>query len=514
MKKRNAIWALVLALFLISSCGSVEDIVPVTLSENMVELPKDASTKVIKVNTNGHSWYAFSNADWLKTNEANGILELVAEANITPEKRSADVMVMTGSDGKKIKVTQAGDVFQLVTFPDKLEVSHLKGEYQFAVETNASNWNATTTASWIKLFVRKDAGVVQISVDANTEKDIRMANITITADNQEPQTYTVSQMGSPYILLPYLKFGASEEEFKAFEKKRGTALVSQPDGLYNNNYWEYRTVSPIYKLVRYYSFNHQEAIAYLVIDDIELFKAEFDNIKKELKDKGFEQTPNPNVMRNEKEGVIVSFFPDVDTPIVIFDPIPYQKKEMPTFHILPMGYAEGVGVANYDAIQNWEKENGGEYVEEASNLENESGNYYYYFTDGKEYYSRSYWMTSEEPILCRETMLLFSDFDKFFYQYLGAYYFTEEFMNLMVDTAFEYHGRTYGELEAYSFYNTARKLEMVISIHNKENTYSGIKSVAINYLKQDAPFVWEAPKKPTKEERQLLKRIHNAVKGK
>ena len=169
-----------------------------TLSVNPSSISFEANesgTKTVTITTNAASWDATTTSTWLTIGKQGTTLQFTVSENTETSGRAAIVTITAGTATPVTIMVTQGEAFILSVSPTSFSFEARETTPQTAtITTNATNWDATTTASW--LTIEKLGTTLQLTPTANTETSDRLATINVTADPADPVIVTVSQEGA------------------------------------------------------------------------------------------------------------------------------------------------------------------------------------------------------------------------------------------------------------------------------------------------------------------------------
>ena len=185
-----------------------------TLSVNPTSLEFSAYetvAKTVSVTTDSkEGWNATTASSWITLSKKGNTLEVKVGVNTSALERVGNIIVTSGNAPEiTITVKQAAEIILTVS-PTSLSFNYNNPADQYiTVITNASDWSATTSVSWLTLSKIGQTLRVKATTNSNTA---RSTTITITADNgKATKTVSVSQAASPIPgpVLPYTIYNAS-----------------------------------------------------------------------------------------------------------------------------------------------------------------------------------------------------------------------------------------------------------------------------------------------------------------
>ena len=157
--------------------------------------------KTVAVTTNAPGWDATTDASWLTLSKSGNTLKVtVPEENKQPSERTANIKITAGNAPEiTLTVTQAAGTYLTVDPASLSYDANETGEKTVTVSTNASNWSATTNASWLTLS--KSGNTLRVNVKSqNTNNTPLNAEVKITADKAPDVILPVTQAKSDIII--------------------------------------------------------------------------------------------------------------------------------------------------------------------------------------------------------------------------------------------------------------------------------------------------------------------------
>lgn len=455
--KKNVLLIVLISLLGFSSCQQDDDI-DLSVSESSLDLPKAASENRISITTNSDSWNAFSNVEWISTEEENEELIVTVTENNTTQDRIGKVVVIAGEMTQTIDIHQAASDVTIVTLPDQLDIDQWGGTYQFDVDANTQDWAISSDVDWVKLTPKQFKGEVVVEVAENTERLSRVATLSLTGGSTVKQ-FLIKQDGIMFFIFPCLDFGSDGIAIKNFELARRSDLVKQPDGLFNADQWMYQTKSKAFDVITYQIPAAGLAKVILFAANQDILTTELDNYKTFLLDNGYTEKTT-NVFVNPEKNTEAAIHPEAQDPQIIFSFVPTQPQAYPTFSAFPYGFENFNGLEA--DVRAYEAANNGTFNDTKSSIDPaEESNFLFFDVANSEAVARAYFINNADPKVVSETAQYFKDWSKGFFQSNGQYYVTNEFSALLEKEGFEF-SNPYKDWLVYK--NAAKKLTMVVRV--------------------------------------------------
>lgn len=530
MKTVYRLLFLALSALLITSCIMEDDVeeATLTLSEMSYKFPKATSEKSIEVSTNQAKWVAVPNVEWLEVNQMGNTLVIRALENISTEPRKGRIVVIAGGITQVFEAEQSEADVEIVMLPDKLEVDSRGGKYGFEVESNTTDWLASSDVEWVKVEARQEKGLVAIVVDENKDRAKREAKITIKG-GKETKEFTLIQDGILYYIMPYQKIDASIDEIIEFEYARGSKLSKIPDGYINTDVWEFTTLSPVFPWVRYiirssYLAKDDKKYVYAVLlpsDDNVIINTDEKKIRPEMiefmKGCGFPKERFDNMFYNEEKEQLFSIEVDDDGYFLRLQPFPKQPKKQDTFREMPYPCID-FAVAKEADVFEYEKLNGGTFLMNIVDEWEEDLRKNCHFSALAPWSNRSYWFGLKEPHALEESVQTFGNLSLGVYShtwddYDYKYYLTEEFVSLLKSEGYKLLTAIWFK-ELYAYYNLEKNLLLQIKTIQRNEFNDGERVFFIN-VSQIVPQTPKMAMKNYSEEeikQMLLKRVYDGIK--
>ncbi|MEN8229887.1 MAG: BACON domain-containing carbohydrate-binding protein, partial [Bacteroidota bacterium] len=161
---------------------------------NSKEVSAESGTVTCNVNSNV-DWSVYENATWLtatKTDEST--ITINYNTNLSTSVRIA-VVTAEGKEGlsEMVAVTQAGAAVSIEVDPLSESVDAVSGTLTFSVNANV-DWSVSDDAAWLTA-VKSDETTINVSYEANTSDNPRIATITIEEPGGITVTVSVTQSG-------------------------------------------------------------------------------------------------------------------------------------------------------------------------------------------------------------------------------------------------------------------------------------------------------------------------------
>ena len=157
------------------------------------------SLKTVAVYSNLSLWEVSTSAEWLSAikNEMNNEITIkTLTSNNSTDNRTAFVTV-SGEDFEQIiKVTQyAGQITLTVTPRTQTVSGEADMSAEYSVSTTYADWNATTTADWVKLKIDLENSVLTATTKSNNPLNIdRQAIIRVTSGTASANVFFVQEV--------------------------------------------------------------------------------------------------------------------------------------------------------------------------------------------------------------------------------------------------------------------------------------------------------------------------------
>jgi hypothetical protein len=160
----------------------------------------EVGDKTAAITTDASEWEASTEASWLTLSKQGKTLTVsVPTKNLGTEDRSADIKITAGNAPEVIlKVIQPPSFYLNVEPATLLFSGNEIGDKTVTITTNASEWTATTSASWLTILKQDNKLKVSVST-TNTGTTDRNAEIKITAGDAPEVILHVTQVVSFYL---------------------------------------------------------------------------------------------------------------------------------------------------------------------------------------------------------------------------------------------------------------------------------------------------------------------------
>jgi hypothetical protein len=206
----------------------------------------DTGSITFDINSNT-SWTVSDDADWLAVIPTSGVdnrtITVTYNANTTTSPRVATIIVsgeVAISD--TVTFTQSGIPFTLTVLPDNLDVSYESGDTTFYISSNA-DWTISDDKDWVTVSPISGSGndtiIVNYDANTNTQESQRVGTITISVQNMDKQSITITQKGTKIFSIDPGNYDVSYEAGDAtFNISSNTSWTISDDA-------DWFTVSPI-----------------------------------------------------------------------------------------------------------------------------------------------------------------------------------------------------------------------------------------------------------------------------
>ncbi len=174
-----------------------------TVSISTWETDSQANEKSFRINT-GNNWTAYADVDWISLDATSGTPSsgystntINVSENISVEDRTGTVTVKVGTTTiGTVVVTQIGTDPSLLLSENNLFAKYDGFEEIVEIVSNV-DWEANTEDTWISIekeTLSNDTYDLKINISNNDTFETRTGEITITANEIEPQTITITQL--------------------------------------------------------------------------------------------------------------------------------------------------------------------------------------------------------------------------------------------------------------------------------------------------------------------------------
>ena len=188
-------------VLLVTTCSSEDPVISVSPEKLTIE-SDETDEKFVTIETNASNWeYREITTNWMEAYRRSDKDKLYIRAqdySNTNDSRST-VIILSASIGKKnataeLLIEQLRKIINtLSTSPTSLTYqSNETGSKTVTITTDATSWDATTSASWISIEKQGQTLIVTVST-TNTQSSNRTAEIYITAGNAPSVSLTVTQ---------------------------------------------------------------------------------------------------------------------------------------------------------------------------------------------------------------------------------------------------------------------------------------------------------------------------------
>jgi hypothetical protein len=164
-----------------------------SVSKASLSFEANASEETVTVTTTAPKWEAATSASWVTLTQQDNKLKIEVSEN-NSAVRKATVKITAGT-APEITVEVTQKIHTLSLSPTSLSYNADEtGTKTVTITTNASSWNATTSASWVQLT--QQGSTLRVNVNAtNTSTSARSATIRVIAGSALEKAVTVTQSG-------------------------------------------------------------------------------------------------------------------------------------------------------------------------------------------------------------------------------------------------------------------------------------------------------------------------------
>ena len=182
---------MLLALVVLTMTVGCKKEVNVALNKSSIEISPEGEAVAVSLTSNG-DWEVTSAPEWISISPSSGngdaTLQIVADANGTPESRSGVVTVTTKDNSASLTVTQGVRQGFVGLNPSTIECDFQGGVYEVAV-TSVGDWTVSVQANWVScspMSGSKD-GVVTVTVNSIEGEihEFRETNVVFVCEGRE-----------------------------------------------------------------------------------------------------------------------------------------------------------------------------------------------------------------------------------------------------------------------------------------------------------------------------------------
>lgn len=427
--------------------------------DGVLRLPGDASETQIKVESSSPDWAAISLAEWLRVVPMGTKLRMISEANPDAIERKTQIQIFAGGITQHIEVIQAAGSPSLELGFAPQRVHHIGGEVRVDINSNGSDWTASTDAAWLQINRDLREGQLILKVSENPERYERRAFVDVRASaDSEVKRFEVVQSGIVYWILPLLGNTFTPEQIEEGEIARKHILQGVPPRYSRERIFKYTTVSPAFTRIDY-SFNHLSHYLYCkaILRDREILSGEDrEEYISFLDVNGFSHL-GQHVYWSKERRIEAEILLNMPEPCVRFVYYPAETTPATVGHPFPLS-AMVIGTTTSQEVEDYQSTIGGVLTSNTQSRkifthtpdEGKPFTYEYYFSNG---------VMSE---------LRFKTPNLFRYIYVGgnAVYITEDFRRMLRENGFEYYTYDPYSMLKQTYRNPSTNTEMVIQLMN------------------------------------------------
>lgn len=170
------------------------------LSQDTLFFESDQSIDSVFITTNSLEWDFMDVPYWLSVYKRNNVLAVTCLKNRVHRSRESDIVVYTGDLTKKLHVFQEEGKTVLKSIRNNIEFEAQQDSAIRIIETNVTNWDITTSDSWISAYEMGDSLVV--ICEANPWPVSRYGTIDITAFDEKTSFEITQKSHESHILVP------------------------------------------------------------------------------------------------------------------------------------------------------------------------------------------------------------------------------------------------------------------------------------------------------------------------
>lgn len=458
--KINGLYLLFISMILLGCYGCTSEGVGnepsmLEIDQEELKLTKDKGELLLSVKSNEENIIAVSNREWLTAILENGSVKLMYDANEQIGERQASVLVQAGDAMKQVKVRQEGSALSVLTTPEKILMEPWENELTVSVLVNGKNWTVSSSEEWLKITAMPWKNEIVLKVDANKENKERKAEILFQVEGVTGNmSVTASQKEWPLFMLPFIDFEFGTKSIVTLFETGRRSMVSQITG---SKFVDFNTISPFISRMSY-TFSTRGVLQYAQSDIAEPYTTydqegnlvmtdeALELIDKSLIKEGFTEKRGTYGYYNPEKRVIAQVKKQYSfNPHVLYSYIPKQTEKYPTFEKFP--YIPLDFGVSYDAIDTYEKNNGGVYDPSTSQYPDDQQICFiaYKVTNNKQMKFRNYFLSydnvNHKPLQMIGTMQEWNDMNLVYYEHNGEFFFTEEFSALVEKEGFKYIGK-------------------------------------------------------------------------
>jgi translation elongation factor P/translation initiation factor 5A len=163
-----------------------------SISPKTIDFDIPGGTKTITVNTNVPNWDILEVPAWCSVQKNDNTITLNCLPNETFSEKKGVVEVKAGTYLEKVRIQQKAKIFLEIEPRTAIEFNVSGGSETLTVNTNASLWNVSNTASWCT--VQKSGNSLVINCTPNPITQEREVDLTVTVGNLS-ETVSITQKG-------------------------------------------------------------------------------------------------------------------------------------------------------------------------------------------------------------------------------------------------------------------------------------------------------------------------------
>lgn len=426
------------------------------------------SVQTLAIETNQKDLKVSSNQNWLTATLENGVLTIVAEANLTNQERKGQITLSSDNIVKVIEVRQYALSYSLST--QKLEAISAKGDRKtFTISTLLKGVEVSSPNDWIMTSVNSDnPEEVIVVVSENPTKEARTGTVVLSVKGQPFAEVAVDQLGKGDYLLPSLSFGSVPEAIKTFESGRGSSVVRENEFGEGGTQIVYKVKDDIFGQLTYTFTLEGYSLAALYAKNTTFTEEDRAAFEEFLITQGYEKRKSMEFANNlamektemdvyvkDSEQTKIYYIADTRNPYYSVSYSPYQTANIPTLSALPSLPAKGATKAEVEAF---EAANGGTYdasrsqIGRAPTAQNSDLLYYSVSNGGRLKWRLHYvyYPTNTRTKNLTQTTLYYDVESIAFYKGLdGKYYLTREFLALAQREGWTYNKRESNGAEVF-----------------------------------------------------------------
>lgn len=223
------------------------------ISEQVVNLPHEASERSISVRTNANQWSASSAQEgtWFKLNKEGDRLSIKAEGNDMSVDRKAYIIIKAGNTVSKVELMQSAADERLTLESEEIQLSPNSTSRKLSFKSNVGSLKLQVeNTPWLSVEHQQGDKFFTLKAEANEDLYGR-EGLLLVYTPKGVKSVVVKQGGTLSLIVPMLGEVTLFKEALRYELSKGNMLVQPPNGVFNKTAYFFYTGVKAFPQIEY-----------------------------------------------------------------------------------------------------------------------------------------------------------------------------------------------------------------------------------------------------------------------